>query len=140
MDFNYLAHVRPQFSFLLDDHGFRFMDARCDDNAFGNFYVDLSSDDFLFRLTSDRNVVSSFLASLSEPTRWYDVSLLRAFWRGLDPAALNRIGDEADFLREDYEKLKMAFSKTNWPDTREKLAKFGGVRAKKLFGNMWEGA
>lgn len=138
MNFDPLPYLRPRFSFLLEERGFELRGAKYDAEHFGNFYIDLSSNDFLFRLTNDRDVQSSFLAPLSEPGKWYDVPLVRSFFLKLDPTGTNTLDDEAAFIKMSYEQLETAFSKENWPSTRRKLEVFGEMRARKMFPSLYE--
>lgn len=127
MNFNCLDHIKPRFDFLLE-RGFRLLDAKREPQSFGNFFIDLESDDFLFRLVSDRGEKHSLIASHSDPRDWHDVSLIRSLilkTHPLDPVSLD---EEAEFIRSNYDAIKDIFSDGKFTATSLSLRRLGTER------------
>lgn len=128
INFDRVAHLRPRFSFLLDERGFQLREAKYEPQSFGDFFIELVSDDFLFRLVKDRGEKYSLIAPISDPRDWYDVGLIRALIlksTSLDAVTLDT---EAEFIRLNYDTIKDIFSGSEFPATSRRLRRLGAER------------
>lgn len=129
MKTSYLDHIKPRFEFLLNDRGFRVTGYEYPPKHFDNYYIDLASEDFLFRLLNDRGICGALVASTaSNPTHWYDIGLLRTLILGGDPAQTMSLDEEAEFIRAHYDAIKDALSPDRLADTGVRLRMIGHER------------
>lgn len=129
MKTSYLDHLKPHFEFLLNERGFKVSGYEYPPKHFDNFYIDLASEDFLFRLLNDRGVCGSLVASTaSNPTHWYDIGLLHSLIMGGDPTQTLTLDEEAEFIRTHYEAIKDALSVNNLSETSAHLKQIGHKR------------
>jgi hypothetical protein len=119
------------YSFLIDDFGLIKVKEKYDPEAFGNFFIILSANDFLLKYINDRSFLTIEIASQVEPSQWYSLSFIRDYI--YNPENMNaddgesdnatRVKDLNDFLRKDFGLISDLFNKDNYKDTQQKLNK-----------------
>jgi hypothetical protein len=99
------------YQFLITNFGFVKEDEFYDTKAFGNFYIVLSSNEFLLRYINDRLVLTVEIASHADPSNGYDLSFLMNFIyhpEDINPddrlmTSKDRIEELNNFLKKDYD-------------------------------------
>jgi hypothetical protein len=116
------------YQFLINDFGFVKFEEQYDPNAFGNFFITLSSKEFLVRYVNDRSFMTIKIASYSELSRWYDLSFVRDFI--YNPGNINsnehldnttRIEELNNFLKTNFDLISDLFGKDNYSNTCQKI-------------------
>ena len=117
------------YASLIDDLGLVKVEEKYDSKYFGNFFITLSSKEFLLRYINDRSILDIEISGNSEPPYWYPLSFIKNFIysrdnikgddTGLDNAT--RIKELNDFLRKDFDLISDLFNVDNYKDTRQKL-------------------
>jgi hypothetical protein len=97
--------------------------------SLGNFHVTLSAKGFLLRYVNDRSQLTIEIASLAEPSKWYDLSFVKSFI--YHPDDINpddsskdnatRIGELNKFLTKDFDLISDMFNSANYTYTRQKI-------------------
>lgn len=97
--------------------------------SFGNFFITLSARDFLLRYVNDRSQLSIEIASLAEPSKWYDLSFVKNLI--YHPDDINpddsskdnatRIDELNRFLIKDFDLISDLFNSANYTFTRQKI-------------------
>jgi hypothetical protein len=117
------------YKFLIEDFGFVKLEERYDPKAFGNYYIILSSNDFLLRYIKDRSFLTVEIASHSEPSNWYDLSFIKNFIYNPDNInpdkqsiySSKRLEDLNNFLKNDFELISDLFNIANYKNTQERI-------------------
>lgn len=132
------------YKFLMDDFGLVKVDEKYDAQAFGNFFITLSAKEFLLRYINDRSYLTIEIASHSDPTKWYNLSVLKNFI--YHPENLNsddrsvdnntRIEELNSFLRNDFGLISDLFNDDNYTHTRQKINKLLKEQFYKNFPGM----
>jgi hypothetical protein len=134
------------YQFLITDFGFVKEDEFYDTKAFGNFYIVLSSNEFLLRYINDRLFLTIEIASHADPSNWYDLSFLKNFIYhpediNPDNGTINskeRIEDLNNFLKKDHDLISDLVNRDNYKDTRSKIDKLLRQRFNQRFPGMME--
>ena len=117
------------YKFLIDEFGLTKTEERYDSKNFGNFFITLSSRDFLLRYINDRSILNIEISSHSDPTKWYGLSFIRDYI--YNPENINadvghldntsRVKELNDFLRKDFGLISDLFNRENYEDTIAKI-------------------
>jgi hypothetical protein len=132
------------YKYLMRDFGFVKVEEHYDARAFGNFYITLSSKEFMLRYVNDRSYLTIEIAGHLEPSKWYYLSFIKNFI--YCPESINsddqsidnitRIEELDRFLRTDFGLISDLFSNDNYVDTRQKIDKLLKEQFKKKFPGM----
>ena len=114
------------YQFLIDDFGFVKTDEGYDSKNFGNFYISLSSKDFLLDYINDRSFLDIRVRSKLDPKESISLTFLKSFL--YNPAKLNNSDEGLDnktrierlnnFLKTDYEKICKLVNENNYLETK----------------------
>jgi hypothetical protein len=130
------------YQFLITDFGFVKSEEQYDPNTFGNFFITLSSKEFLVRYVNDRSYMTIKIAGYSEPSRWYDLSFVRGFV--YDQGNINsddqldnssRIEELNNFLKMNFDLISDLFDKDNYSNTCQKIEEL----LRRQFGQRFPG-
>jgi hypothetical protein len=132
------------YKFLMSDFGLVKVDENYDAQAFGNFFITLSSKEFMLRYINDRSYLAIEIASHLEPSKWYDLSFIKNFIyhpeninsddRSIDNTT--RIEELDSFLRKDFDLISDLFNNDNYMDTRQKIDELLKEQFNKKFGSV----
>lgn len=128
MTHTYLDHLKPRFEFLLSERKFKIRDSDYPPRQFDDFYIDLESKDFFFRLLNDRGYCRVLISPTSDPEDWYDIGLFNTLIRGSAVPRPANLDEEAEFIRLYYEAIRDSLSETNFQDTKNRLRQIGRER------------
>ena len=117
------------YQYLIKDFGFVIQEERYSPESFGNFFIELASNDFLLRYINDRDFLTIEIASHSDRLKWTDLSFVKNYINhavDLNPggqtiSAKQRIDELNNFLKNNYELISDLFDRDNYKDTREKI-------------------
>ena len=117
------------YQFLINDFGFVKIDEGYDSKSFGNFYISLSSKDFLIDYINDRSFLDINIRSKLHPEGSISLTLLKNYLH--NPAKLNNSDEGPDnktrierlnnFLKTDYEKICELVNENNYLETKTKI-------------------
>jgi hypothetical protein len=113
------------YDFLLDKFGFIKLDERYDGKSFGNFYIVLSSKQFLLRYIKDRSFLTIEIAGHLDLSEWLDLSYIKNYL--FNPGDINpdassidnntRILELNKFLKNDFESISDLMTKEHYRNT-----------------------
>jgi len=131
------------YQFLIDDFGFVKIAEGYDSKNFGNFYISLSSKDFLLDYINDRSFLDINIKSKLHPEESISLTLLKNYL--YNPMKLNNNDEGPDnktrierlnnFLKTDYDKICELVNKNNYLETKAKIDKFLKEQFLKKFPN-----
>ena len=131
------------YQFLIDDFGFVKTDERYDSKSFGNFYISLSSKDFLLDYVNDRSFLDIYIKSKLHPEESISLTFLKNYL--YNPAKLNNSDEGPDnktrieglnnFLKTDYEKICELVNENNYLETKTKIDELLKEQCLKFFPN-----
>jgi len=116
------------YQFLIDEFGFIKIEEKYDPKNFGNFYITLTSKDFLLDYINDRSFLDIYIRSKSHPEESIPLSFVKNYL--YQPANLNsfeesgnktRIERLNNFIMNDYGKICELVNVTNYYDTKTKI-------------------
>jgi hypothetical protein len=132
------------YKFLIDDFGLIKIEEKYDAKVFGNFFITLSAKEFSLRYINNRSYLTIEIASLSDPSKWYDLLFIRNFIyhpdninsddRSIDNNT--RIEELNSFLRKDFDLISDLFNDDNYADTQQKINESLKEQFKKRFPGM----
>jgi hypothetical protein len=110
------------YQFLIEDFGLVKVEEHYDGKAFGNFYIILSSEDFLLSYVNDRSFLDIEIASKLEPTNAIALSFVKNFLyhpNDINPEEseinnVKRIEYLNNFLKKDISKIRFLFNLDNY--------------------------
>jgi hypothetical protein len=134
------------YKFLIDDFGFAKTAEKYSAEAFGNFYIDISSDKFLLRYVNDRDFLTIEIAPVFDPSNWYSLSFLENFIyhpEDINPdereiSNAERIEGLNRFLKRDFDLISDLYNKENYKNTQGKIAELLKISFDKRFPGMME--
>ena len=114
---------------LIENFGFIKLDEFYDKQAFGNFYIILSSEYCLVRYIKDRSFLTIEIASHAEPSNWYDLSFIRNLIyapnninpNNRDVFSIERIEKLNQFLKYEFVGISNLFKKENYKNTKNRI-------------------
>jgi hypothetical protein len=117
------------YEFLVKDFGFVKIEERYDPDAFGNFFIILSSKFFSLRYINDRSYLTIEVASNSDRTKWLDLSFVRNFIyqpKNINPDEnlkdnYERISELNNFIKNDFDLICDLYSVNNYLSTRQQI-------------------
>jgi hypothetical protein len=117
------------YEFLVKDFGFVKIEERYDPDAFGNFFIILSSKFFSLRSINDRSYLTIEVASNSDRTKWLDLSFVRNFIyqpKNINPDEnlkdnYERISELNNFIKNDFDLICDLYSVNNYLSTRQQI-------------------
>jgi hypothetical protein len=134
------------YKFLIEDFDFVKREERWFPEAFGNFYIELTSGRFLLRYVNDRDYLTIEIASVFEPSKWYALSFLENLIyhpEDINPdqqeiSNAERIAGLNSFLKKDFDLICELFNKENYKHTQEKISELLKIRFQQRFPGMLE--
>ena len=134
------------YKFLIEDFGFVKRDENYSATSFGNFYIELSSDNLLLRYVNDRPFLTIEIKPLFEPSKWYDLSFIENFIyhpEDINPdkqeiSNAKRIEGLNRFLKRDFGLISNLYNKENYRNTQEKIGELLKIRFDKRFPGFRE--
>ena len=121
-------NISQFYQFLIDDFGFEKVGEKYYPKAFGNFYVALSSAEFLLQYTCDRSYVTIQISAHIYPLDWYDLSFVKNYIyqpeninSADDGDNIKRIEQLNNFIISDFDLIKDLFNKENYSNTKKKI-------------------
>lgn len=138
--------IRPFFSELLDEHGFRVVSESHEPKSFGNGLIVLQAEDLRLRFVRDRGQVFADIGAPGQTgdDNWHQLQRVMEFMHRHDsPAADPRRAAGLDelgvWLKENYETVRALFREETYPSTRVALKKFEREKAEQMFGKFAPG-
>lgn len=122
------------YNFLIQDFGLHKVQEEFQPENFGNFFVVLFSKEFLLRYVNDRSFLSIDIASQMKPSKWYDLSIVKALL--YNEQILNEttgIEELNEFLRKELNHISELFGQQHYSTTKMKLEELSNQRAKQMF-------
>ena len=139
--------IRPFFSALLDEHGFRLVSESYEPASFGNGLIVLQSEDLRLRFVRDRGQVFADVGPSGQTgEHWHQLQRVMEFLQRHDSpadasdarraASLDELGV---WLKENYEGVRSLFREDTYPSARDALRRFEKEKAQQMFGNLAPG-
>ena len=116
------------YQFLIEDFGMIKVNEGLDSKNFGNFYITLSSKDFLLDYINDRSFLDIHIRSKMDPSNLIRLSVLKNYL--YNPSNLNnndgidnksRIDRLNNFLRTDFDKISKLVNEDNYFETKAEI-------------------
>jgi len=116
------------YQFLIDNFGLIKVKEHYDKKFFGNFYILLSSTDFLLSYINDRGFIDIHISSKLDTNNFFSLSFIQNFI--YDPNHINsnkfsnnehRIDSLNKFLQKDFYKISELFNEENYFQTKKKI-------------------
>jgi hypothetical protein len=104
--------------------------------AHSDAYVVAQSNGLRLRISRDRGQLFLDYAPRHAPDEWFDGQLVEAMLTGRLPDKGLLGPDHARFLQESLPRIVTSFAETEWPSTKEKLARLGRLRADGNYGPL----
>jgi hypothetical protein len=101
---------------------------------FGDEYKLFTNGTIEFRYASSKSDKTVDVRNAVVDGEWYDLALVKAYFNNEEN--LNQVTSlevHNDFLKKNLSRINMAFSKENYPTTKEHLDEYGDKRAKQMF-------
>ena len=132
------------YKFLIDDFGFVKQEEGYSAESFGNFYIELSSEKFLLRYINDRSFLTIEIASLFEPSKWYNLAFIENFIyhpEDINPdereiSNAKRIEGLNMFLKRDFGLISNLYNSENYKNIQEKVDQLLKMRFEQRFPGM----
>jgi hypothetical protein len=123
-----LKQVRDECPGLFADLGLRLVDARYDDEVFGNAYVTLEGNDLRVRVVKDRGLVSVEVSPTAD-TRWWPLDMVSELIGATLPGSDRVVGRYCAFLLDNYTSVALMFSVDRLAETNVRLDDLADRRA-----------
>ena len=104
---------------------------------FGDFYDSYTNGYLIFRLVSDRSIISIDISI--DMQNWYDLALVKSLmYNETNINYITNIEESIKFLQNEFANITELFNDVNFFITKTKLEKLANERAKQMFPDAFQ--
>lgn len=145
-------YMKINFNFIIDDYGFKIVDASSSESFGGNEIVILNANGLFIKIVKDRDQYTYYFGTnVDEKEEWYDWDIIENYLKGNkkylsedsdDDTSLmydtkyllEKAKSELKIINQNFVKILAIFNDENKIATKKILNKYKNQRAKLLYG------